>query len=60
MQKGIKLAFVFDGEAPKLKHKELAKRAEIKKEAEKKYKEALAVEDVGAMQKYAVRKQKNS
>ncbi len=55
MQKGIKLAFVFDGEAPKLKHKELAKRAELKKEAEKKYAEALAEEDTAAMQKYAAR-----
>jgi len=55
MQKGIKLAFVFDGEAPKLKHKELAKRAELKKEAEKKCEEALATEDIESMQKYAAR-----
>ena len=55
MQKNIKLAFVFDGEVPKLKHRELAKRAEVKKEAEKKYAEALAVENVAEMQKYAAR-----
>src|SRR3990172_2038529 len=50
MQKGIKLAFVFDGEAPKLKHKELSKRAEIKQEAQKKYEEALSTEDTAGMQ----------
>ncbi len=55
MQKGIKLAFVFDGKVPELKHKELAKRAELKQEAEKKYHEALAAEDVASMQKYAAR-----
>ncbi len=55
MQKGIRLAFVFDGKVPELKHKELAKRAELKQEAEKKYHEALAAEDVESMQKYAAR-----
>ncbi len=55
MQRNIKLAFVFDGEAPKLKHKELAKRAELKQEAQKKYEEALAIEDTAGMQKYAAR-----
>jgi len=55
MQRGIKLAFVFDGEVPKLKLRELTKRRELKQEAEKKYKEALAAEDVAGMQKYAAR-----
>jgi len=55
MQKRIKLAFVFDGKAPELKHKELAKRAELKHEAAKKYEEALAAKDVEAMKKYAAR-----
>ncbi len=55
MQKGIKLAFVFDGQAPELKHRELAKRAELKKEAQQKYEQALAAEDTQAMQKYAAR-----
>jgi len=54
-QRGIKLAFVFDGEVPKLKLRELTKRRELKQEAEKKYKEALAAEDVAGMQKYAAR-----
>ena len=55
MQKGIRLAFVFDGVAPEMKHKELTKRAEVKKEAQKKYEEALVSEDMEAMQKYAAR-----
>jgi len=55
MQKRIKLAFVFDGQPPELKHKELAKRAELKQEAAKKYEEALAAEDTASMQKYAAR-----
>ncbi len=55
MQKNIKMAFVFDGEAPKLKHKELAKRAELKQEAQKKYEQALETKDTEAMQKYASR-----
>ncbi len=55
MGRGIKLAFVFDGKVPELKSKELAKRAEAKKEAAKQYEAALASEDVEAMQKYAAR-----
>jgi flap endonuclease-1 len=55
MQKRIKLAFVFDGQVPELKHKELSKRAELKKEAAQKYEQALASEDTEAMKKYAAR-----
>ncbi|MBI4146475.1 flap endonuclease-1 [Candidatus Woesearchaeota archaeon] len=55
MQKGIKLAFVFDGKVPELKHRELARRAEIKQEAEKKYQAALAAADQESMQKFAAR-----
>lgn len=55
MQKKIKLAFVFDGQVPELKHKELTKRAELKKEAAQKYEQALASEDTEAMKKYAAR-----
>jgi len=55
MQKNIKLAFCFDGKVPELKHKELAKRAEVKIEAQKKYEEALAIEDTEEMKKYAAR-----
>ncbi len=55
MQKNIKLAFCFDGKVPEMKHKELQKRAEVKIEAQKKYEEAMAAEDVEEMKKYAAR-----
>lgn len=55
MNKGIKLAFCFDGKVPDLKHKELQRRAEIKAEAKRLYEEALEKEDVDQMQKYAGR-----
>jgi len=55
MQKNIKLAFVFDGEVPKLKHRELAKRAEVKREAEEKYQAALESKDVEGMKMFAAR-----
>src|SRR3989344_7157712 len=51
MQENIKLAFVFDGIPPKIKHKELERRKELKEEAAKKYEEALAAEDVDEMRK---------
>lgn len=55
MQKGIKLAFVFDGEAPKLKESERERRSEFKKQAHKKYEEAKQKEDVEEMRKHAAR-----
>ncbi len=55
MQSKIKLVFVFDGKVPELKHKELQKRKEAKLEAERKYEEALASEDVEGMHKFAAR-----
>ncbi len=55
MAKGIKLAFVFDGEVPELKHKELSRRAEVKKAAAKKYEQALADKDLETMKKFAAR-----
>ena len=55
MQKGVRLAFVFDGEPPELKHRELSRRKELKKEAKKKYEAALESEDVEEMRKYAAR-----
>ena len=54
-QKNISLAFVFDGMVPELKHQELAKRAEAKKDAQKKYEAALAAGDQESMSKYAGR-----
>jgi flap endonuclease-1 len=55
MNRGIKLAFCFDGKVPDLKHKELQRRAEVKAEAKRLYEEALEKEDVDQMQKYAGR-----
>ena len=54
-QQNIKLAFVFDGKPPKLKHLTLEKRKEIKIEAEKKFEKAKEKEDLELMKKYASR-----
>ncbi len=53
MGKGIKLVYVFDGEAPKLKTGERETRIARKVEAERKYKEAVDGEDIGGMYKYS-------
>lgn len=58
MNRELKLVFVFDGKVPELKHKELKKRAEIKKQAAKKYEEALESKDIEGMKKYAGRTSK--
>ncbi len=55
MQKGIKLAYVFDGKPPKLKFTEQKRRRELKIEAEKKLAEATEKADIDAMRKYASR-----
>lgn len=55
IQKGLKPVYVFDGKVPDLKHKELKKRKEAKIEAQKKFEEAKAKEDVEEMKKYAAR-----
>ena len=55
MQQNIKLAFVFDGQPPKLKHLTLEKRKEIKLEAEKKFELAKEKSDEELMKKYASR-----
>jgi flap endonuclease-1 len=55
MSLGMKMAFVYDGEVPELKHAELKKRRGVKEEAHKKHKEAVEKEDVAAMKKYATR-----
>ena len=55
MQRGINIAFVFDGEHPELKQKTAEHRNLIKLEAEKKYMEAKKKEDVEDMKKYASR-----
>ena len=55
MQQDVELAFVFDGEPPKLKHMTLEKRKEVKIEAEKKFEKAKEKDDLELMKKYAAR-----
>ncbi len=55
MSKGLKPAFVFDGEAPELKAQEREKRKQAKIKAQKEYEQAVKEEDVDAMKKYASR-----
>lgn len=55
MNRGIKVAFVFDGKPPELKQKTAEQRNTMKLEAEKKYMEAKSKEDVEDMKKYASR-----
>jgi len=50
---GIKLVYVFDGEAPDLKGKTKEKRLEARKLAKEKYEKAVSEENVEAMGKYA-------
>lgn len=50
---GIKLIYVFDGEAPKLKEKTRETRKEAKDTAKEKYEKAVREEDIEAMGKYA-------
>jgi len=55
MEKGLKLAFVFDGTVPDLKQEERTRRKSLKQEAQRKYELALEREDIGAMKKFASR-----
>jgi flap endonuclease-1 len=55
LKQGLKPVFVFDGRMPELKQHEIAKRAEVKQEARKKYEIAATAEDVEAMRKFAAR-----
>lgn len=55
MGQGLKLIFVFDGEAPALKKKERERRQGLKVEAQEKFDAAQAREDVDEMRKYAGR-----
>lgn len=50
---GVKLVYVFDGEAPELKGATREKRLEAKKIAKEKYEKAVSEEDIEAMGKYA-------
>ncbi len=55
LQEKIKLAFVFDGQPPKLKLMTLEKRKQIKIQAEKMFESAKEKEDLELMNKYASR-----
>lgn len=55
MQYGIKPAFVFDGESPKLKQIERARRKELKIKAVEMYDDAKKRDDVEDMKKFASR-----
>ena len=55
ISKQVKPIYVFDGKSPELKSKTQQERIEIKKESEKKYKEAKEAGDLEAARKYASR-----
>lgn len=50
---GIKLIYVFDGEAPEIKAETWESRREAKRQARLKYEQAVKEEDIEAMGKYA-------
>jgi flap endonuclease-1 len=53
LSEGLKLVYVFDGEAPKLKARTHKKRKEAKDIAAERYEQAKQVEDVYAMKRYS-------
>ena len=53
MQKGIKLCYIFDGEAPALKYRTQQMRRERKERAFEKYNKAKEKEDIDSMHKYS-------
>ncbi|WP_294007272.1 flap endonuclease-1 [uncultured Methanobrevibacter sp.] len=60
VEKGINPIYIFDGKAPELKSETQAKRREVRDEAEKIYKDALAKGDTEKARKYAMRSSKLS
>ncbi len=54
MEKGIQLAYVFDGRMPSLKHGEIEEREQRKQEAEEMFIEAKEKEDIELMYKYSM------
>ena len=53
MNEGIKLVYVFDGEAPELKSKIHEKRGQARDAAKEKYEKAKDEEDYGSMKRYS-------
>ena len=58
LAKGVKLVFVFDGEIPDLKRKEIERRRALKADAQASFEAAKEREDVREMKKYAGRTSK--
>ena len=55
LEKGVKLIFIFDGEKPLLKQREVQRRHELKEQAAAAYTAAVEAQDVDAMRKYSAR-----
>tara|TARA_Y100000296_G_scaffold86864_1_gene128303 strand:- start:268 stop:1308 length:1041 start_codon:yes stop_codon:yes gene_type:complete len=53
LSEGIKLVYVFDGEAPELKEKTHIKRKEGRDLAKERYEQAKKEEDIGSIRKYS-------
>jgi len=53
LEQGIKLIYVFDGEAPELKLKTHKKRGSARETARQRYEEAKGVEDLASMKRYS-------
>jgi flap endonuclease-1 len=53
ISEGIRPIYVFDGEPPEFKKNEIERRREIRKESERKWKEALEYGDMEGARKYA-------
>ena len=53
LKEGLKLVYVFDGEAPELKAKTHKKRKQGRELAETKYEKAKQSKDIGAMKRYS-------
>jgi flap endonuclease-1 len=60
MEKGIKPIYVFDGKSHNLKGETVSKRIQIRKESEKKWKDALGKGEIEEARKYAVRSSRMS
>ncbi|NJL44371.1 MAG: flap endonuclease-1 [Nitrosarchaeum sp.] len=58
LEKGLRPVFIFDGEPPERKRKEIERRTQLKHEAALKLKEAISAENLDQMAKYAGRTSK--
>jgi flap endonuclease-1 len=55
LERGVKLIFIFDGQKPVLKQREVDRRKQLKEDAMVKYVEAVEAQDVEAMKKFSGR-----